>query len=117
MHTDFSTHRGLLLIGFIAGAALIAACGGSTQEQTAIGTGAVTLSWDAPADPVTGYRVYYGTRSRNYNQAFGDGEFVATNTHVVTGLQSGRTYYFAVTATDASGAQSDFSNEASAAIP
>ena len=61
--------------------------------------------------------MYYGTASRNYSQAIGSGEFVATSTYVVTGLQSGRTYYFGVTAIDAAGAESGFSNEASKTIP
>ena len=61
--------------------------------------------------------MYYGTVSRNYSQAFGSGEFAAASTYVVTGLPSGRTYYFAVTAVDAAGAESGFSNEATKAIP
>lgn len=140
MHTDYSTHRRLLLVGLFTSAALIAACGGGGEEQTAndpgpvaapapaprpapapapapARTGTATLSWGAPAASVTGYRVYYGAGSRNYNQALGSGEFVATSTYVVTGLQSGRTYYFAVTAVDAAGAESSFSNEASKTIP
>jgi fibronectin type 3 domain-containing protein len=66
---------------------------------------------------VTGYRVYYGTASRSYSQALGSGEFVTTSTYIATGLQSGRTYYFAVTAIDAAGAESAFSNEAGKTIP
>jgi fibronectin type 3 domain-containing protein len=60
--------------------------------------------------------VYYGTGSRSYSQALGSGEFVATGTYVVTGLQSGRTYYFAVTAVDTAGAESGFSNEATKTV-
>ena len=66
---------------------------------------------------VTGYRVYYGTSSRSYSQALGSGAFVATGTYVVNGLESGRTYYFAVTAIDTAGGESGFSNEASKTIP
>lgn len=134
MHLDLSSHRGLLLIGMFASVALIAACGGGTEEQTtsesapvsapapapppATGsTGTATLSWAAPASSVTGYRVYYGTNSRSYSQALGSGAFVATSTYVVTGLQAARTYYFAVTAIDAAGSESGFSNEASKTIP
>ncbi len=75
------------------------------------------LSWAAPARSVAGYRVYYGTSSRSYSQALGSGAFVATSTYVVTGLQAGHTYYFAVTAIDAAGLESAFSNEASKTIP
>ena len=136
MHSDLSSHRGLLLIGLFTSAALIAACGGGTEEQSTndsapvsapapapapppatAPTGTATLSWDAPAASVTGYRVYYGTSSRSYSQALGSGAFVATSTYVAAGLQSGRTYYFAVTAIYAAGAESGFSNEVSKTIP
>ena len=61
--------------------------------------------------------MYYGTSSRSYSQALGSGAFVATSTYVAAGLQSGRTYYFAVTAIYAAGAESGFSNEVSKTIP
>lgn len=78
-----------------------------------------TLSWDAVSNArVAGYRVYYGLASRNYAQAKGVGlNAGGCTTYVVTGLDRGRTYYFAVTAYDASGNESDFSNEASKSIP
>lgn len=76
-----------------------------------------TLSWTAPAGAVTGYRVYYGTASNTYSQAPGTGSFATTSTFTVTGLPSGRTYYFAVTAIDAAGTESAYSNEASKLIP
>lgn len=134
MYSDLLSHRGLLLIGLFTSAALIAACGGAAEEQTtndsapvsapapapppaAANTGTATLSWDAPAASITGYRVYYGTSSRSYSQALGSGEFVASSMYVATGLQSGRTYYFAVTAIYAAGAESGFSNEVSKTIP
>jgi fibronectin type 3 domain-containing protein len=41
----------------------------------------------------------------------------SSTAYTVTGLQSGQTYYFAVTAVDASGRESPFSNEASKLIP
>jgi fibronectin type 3 domain-containing protein len=115
-HDSLIRRRSNALLQLAIASSMIA-CGGSTQEQTAIGTGTATLSWDAAPAPATGYRVYYGSGSHNYSQALGHGEFVATTTYMVTGLQSGRTYYFAVTTTDASGAESGFSNEASATIP
>jgi len=68
----------------------------------------VTLAWDASSSPgVTGYRVYYGTNSRSYS-------FV-TNTSLVTTQtvllpHLGR-WFFAATANDASGIESEFSNE------
>ena len=77
-----------------------------------------TLSWDAPtknADgtPLTdleGYRVHYGTSSHDYSQSIDVGN---VTTSVITDLVSEVTYYFAVTAYDTSGNESDFSNEVS----
>jgi hypothetical protein len=67
--------------------------------------------------PVTGYRIYYGTRSGTYVQQPGAG-MPAGNfpTFNATGLQKGVTYYFAVTATDGDGRESLYSNEASKLI-
>ena len=65
-----------------------------------------------------GYRVYWGTSSRTYNQALGNGMPVNAGTsHVLANLPAGRTYYFAVTARDANGTESAFSDEASKTIP
>jgi hypothetical protein len=57
---------------------------------------------------VTGYHVYYGTTSRKYAKSV-----VAGNAMNITisGLTNSITYYFAVTAYDASGGESDFANE------
>lgn len=69
----------------------------------------VTLAWDqSPSPEVTGYRIYYGATSGNYSNSVVVGN-VTTNT--VPGLASGVTYYFAVTAYDANGVESTFSNE------
>jgi hypothetical protein len=76
-----------------------------------------TLSWDPPTinmdgTPVTnlaGYRVYWGTASRDYSSVTDVGN---TTTYTVAGLST-RTYYFTVTAYDTSGGESIFSNEVS----
>lgn len=108
-------------------AALVSGCGGggsdatcASSTTTANATGAsATLIWSAPGDSsVVGYRVYYGTGSRDYLQAYGAGINAGNCTsYVVNSLDRGRTYYFAVTGYDASGNESDFSNEASKSIP
>jgi fibronectin type 3 domain-containing protein len=102
--------------GVVAG--IYANCNNDVAAASVDATSA-TLTWDAISDArVAGYRVYYGTGSRNYAQAKGAGVNAGgCTTYVVTGLDRGRTYYFAVTAYDASGNESDFSNEASKAIP
>lgn len=72
-------------------------------------TSSVALAWNrSTSTNVTGYRVYYGVASRNYSNSVVAGN-VTTNT--VPGLAGGVTYFFAVTAYNASGLESAFSNE------
>jgi fibronectin type 3 domain-containing protein len=66
---------------------------------------------------VAGYRVYYGTASGSYSQAKGSGLYVTNTTYTVPSLTSGSTYYFAVTAVDASGNESAYSTEATKVMP
>jgi hypothetical protein len=74
-----------------------------------------TLGWDPSPDTNTvGYKVYYGGTSGIYTNNMYVGN-VTTGT--VYGLTGGATYYFSATAVSGSGAESIFSNEASAAIP
>ena len=68
----------------------------------------VTLAWDAsPSPDVVGYRIYFGTNAVNYSFVTNAG-LVRTQTVVVP--HTGR-WFFAVTALDAHGAESPFSNE------
>lgn len=70
---------------------------------------------------LAGYIVYYGTASRTYSLMStsiglaGDGS-TGTPSRIITGLLNGQTYYFGVTAFDATGNESTFSGEVSAAI-
>ena len=83
--------------------------------------GDVTLSWTPPttnADgtPLTelaGYNVYYGTSTGNYSQSIDVGN---VTTYQVRNLMDGLTYYFVVTAYDASGNESGDSNEVNKTI-
>jgi len=74
-----------------------------------------TLAWSGSTDPrASGYRVYFGLAPGSYLQPKGEGILVGlVETFVVTGLAAGTRYYFAVTAVDASGGESAYSNEAS----
>ena len=75
----------------------------------------VTLAWDSNAEPdLAGYIVYYGTASRNYPNSVDVG---MVNSHEVTNLMAGQTYYFAVTAYDSQRNESAFSNEIPHSIP
>jgi hypothetical protein len=66
---------------------------------------------------IQGYRVYYGTGSRSYDQAKGRGVDAGGGTQIeITNLEAGRTYYFAVTAYDAAQNESDYSAEVSKAV-
>jgi len=73
------------------------------------------LAWNAvTGSTVSGYRVYYGTTSGKYQQSLGAGTWVGNATSFnLTGLLTGATYFFAVTAVDSQGNESAFSNEAS----
>ena len=75
--------------------------------------GDVTLAWDPSSGfSVAGYIVYYGTSSRSYGSPIDAGK---KTTYTLTGLSAG-TYFFAVTAYDILGNESEFSNEVSASI-
>lgn len=79
------------------------------------GDQSVTLQWDPSTDPeVTGAIVYYGNAIRNYPYHT---NFANVTRATVTGLQAGLTYFFAVTATNTAGLESDYSNEVSTSIP
>jgi Fibronectin type III domain len=80
--------------------------------------GTASLQWNATASGnVVGYRVYWGTAPGSYQQAKGSGIGAGnTTSYTVQNLPAGSTYYFAVTAYDASGAESAYSTEASKTI-
>lgn len=76
-----------------------------------LGEHSVTLAWDAnPETDIVGYIVYYGSASRNYTNAVNVGN---VTTNMVIGLVDGVTYFFAVTAYNTNGLESDFSDEVS----
>jgi hypothetical protein len=85
--------------------------------------GSASLSWAAPTQNtdgstisnLSGYRIYYGTNANSLDrmiQVSGPG----TTNHVVDNLRSG-TYFFAVSAYNNAGAESDRSTVGSKAIP
>jgi hypothetical protein len=75
----------------------------------------VTLGWDPNTEEdLAGYKVYYGVSSKDYDYTIDVG---GQTEHTVTDLEEGVTYYFAATAYDLSGNESDYSNEVAYAPP
>jgi len=81
----------------------------------------VTLSWvppvtdinGAPLTDIGGYKLYYGSSSRNYTHVINVGR---DTTYEVNNLTEGLIYYFAVTAYDTAGNESNYSHEVSKII-
>jgi hypothetical protein len=102
----------LAVVISIALSSLIALTAASIQAAD------VNLTWDAPTtgaqapqltDPA-GYLVYVGQTSGSYDFTLDVGNVASVT---LTGLEDGRIYYVTVTAYDAGGDESDFSNEVS----
>jgi centrosomal CEP192-like protein/HYDIN/CFA65/VesB family protein len=98
------------------------ASNGSVSESLA-GTGvqpaqhSVTLSWNASSSSnVVGYNIYRSGQSGGPYAKINSALDPST-TDVDTSVQSGSTYYYAVTAVDSSGRESVFSNQTTAVIP
>ena len=102
-------------MGLKARWALLLGCLTVFTRISSFAAGSVTLAWDASADVnVTGYRVYYGVASATYTNSAAVGNVTSAT---LASLSDGVTYYFAVTAYDATGTESDFSNEATYTVP
>ncbi|MCG8054783.1 MAG: putative Ig domain-containing protein [Candidatus Thiodiazotropha endolucinida] len=86
--------------------------------ETTPTTGSVSLNWVAPAtrtdgssldlSEISGYRLYMGTSNSNLSPVMDVDDCTISN-HVFENLETG-TYYFAITAYDLSGNESDLSN-------
>lgn len=69
----------------------------------------ISLTWDNnPETDLGGYRVYYGPATRSYTNYQNVGK---TNICTVTNLVDNASYFFAVTAFNTNGLESDYSNE------
>lgn len=80
------------------------------------------INWSMNSESdLAGYIVYYGTASRTYSAMStsiglaGDGS-TGTPSKIIAGLLDGQTYYFGVTAYDATGNESTFSGEVTASV-
>ena len=94
-------------------------CGGNDCEGCESSTDYVHLEWDANTETdLAGYIVYWGTTSGVYSQASevipqGTEEFILDASR----FPAGQTYFFAITALDLSGNESNPSNEVSTSFP
>ena len=102
----FSLYRMLVIILAFFGAAISAHSAYAAQ---------VNLTWDPPDAAIPeGYKVYYGIASGNYTVNV----YVDNGTSCsISGLDEGKSYYFAATACYPDGSESGFSNEAVKFIP
>ena len=74
----------------------------------------VTIKWDkSPSDGVVSYNLYYGFTNRNYVKSVNTTNLQVTLDKVIVG----QTYYFAATALDSYGLESDYSDELIYNIP
>jgi hypothetical protein len=89
---------------------------GALSPSFAHAAGRVTVMWDASpgTNVITNYKIYYGAVSGTYTNWVSAGTATSVS---ISNLVGGLTYYFAATATDNYGLESDYSAEASALIP
>jgi Abnormal spindle-like microcephaly-assoc'd, ASPM-SPD-2-Hydin len=76
----------------------------------------VSLTWNASTSKVIGYRVYRSESSGGSYNALNGTAITALN-YSDDSVASGTTYYYVVTSVDSSGAESVYSNQATAVIP
>jgi hypothetical protein len=87
---------------------------------TSATAGQAVLIWDPNSETdLAGYKVYIGTASSTYTQVLDVGLTGSPDTpqYIISGLIEGTTYFFAVTAYDASFNESTLSREVTKTIP
>ena len=88
-------------VGLVVGLACLFAC------TIAKAVSSVSLEWSPNTDPsVAGYNVYYGRASGDYARLV-----TVTKPTAMIAVKGSRTLYFAVTAYDTSGLESELSEE------
>lgn len=123
MNTPLSG-RNLFGLFFMALAVLwISSCGHTGTSNaphqnpgTTPTTHSVTLNWNASTSAVVGYNIYRATQSGGPYTKVNSSLVRATN-YTDTTVQAGCTYFYAVTASDGQGHESEFSNKIQAMVP
>ena len=86
-----------------------------TPDETPATTAQLTLAWDTNSETdLAGYKIHYGLQSRTYDTTCDVGNFTSCT---IADLTPGTTYYFAATAYNTDGLESDFSTEVSYLVP
>lgn len=102
----FTQSKDRFFVNFCSVLILLAAAFGVSAQS-------VTFAWD-PVSGVTGYKLYQGGATRIYTNSINAGNATQTS---VSGLTVGKTYYFAATAYNSSGVESDYSTEIIYTVP
>ncbi|MGB8522371.1 MAG: choice-of-anchor D domain-containing protein [Candidatus Acidiferrales bacterium] len=101
------------LLSNATNSAAISLSGSGAQQSTHT----VGLAWTDSTTTVAGYNVYRGTSTGGPYVSKLTAAPVTSTQFTDSGLQSGQTYYYVVTAVDSNGVESVYSNQATALIP
>ena len=76
---------------------------------------AILVKWNANTESdLAGYKIYYGSQPRTYGASVNVGKVTS---YQLGNVNTGRTYYIALTAYDTSGNESGYSTESSVYVP
>ena len=105
---------------------MLSACGGGGSSTSSSNppegtTSSITLSWETPVSladgkplaDLSGFNIYYGKSPLGYSEVIDTGD---VRTYTLQNMPAG-TYYFAITAYDSAGNETDFSPEVEKSIP
>ncbi|HXA45603.1 MAG TPA: fibronectin type III domain-containing protein [Candidatus Angelobacter sp.] len=94
---------------------LLCSAGWVLFESPAKASISLNVMWIASSDTnVVGYKIYYGTVSRQYTNVIVAGNVTSIS---ISGIELGNTYYFAATSYNAAGWESSYSPEISYTVP
>jgi len=115
MFSVFSLRKSRAALVTLLGGVFFAVSPLAASPPAAVAAGTVTLAWDASSgtNAIANYKVYYGAASATYTNSVAAGTNLTVS---VSNLVVGTTYYFAATAVDTSGLESDYSTEVSTMI-